>query len=73
MQRTLPSAFSNLSIMSTLGIEPPGGCHYPPAGYAEIARLICPLIERDHYGRRFTPRITPPNLAAGLFRQGREG
>jgi hypothetical protein len=62
VQRTLPSAFSRMSIMSTLGIEPPGGCHYPAAGYAEIARLICPLVERDNYGRVFTTSITPPDL-----------
>ena len=30
VQRTLPRHFSNMSIMSTLGIKPPGGCHYPP-------------------------------------------
>jgi hypothetical protein len=70
VQRTLPSAFSNLSIMSTLGIQPPGGCHYPSAGYAEIARLICPLIERDHYGRRFATSITPPNLQRACYADG---
>jgi len=48
--------------MSTLGIKPPGGCHFPVAGYAEFARLICPLIERDIYGRAFAGSITPPNL-----------
>jgi hypothetical protein len=62
VQRTLPSAFSRMSIMSTLGIEPPGGCHFPAAGYAEFARLICPLVERDHYGKTFPASITPPNL-----------
>jgi arylsulfatase A-like enzyme len=67
VQRTLPAAFSNMSIMSTLGIEPPGGCHYPPAGYAEFARLICPLVERDNYGKVFTPSITPPNLIRAFF------
>jgi hypothetical protein len=62
VQRTLPTAFSRMGIMSTLGIDPPGGCHYPAAGYAEIARLICPLVERDNYGKSFTTSITPPNL-----------
>jgi Domain of unknown function (DUF2341)/Concanavalin A-like lectin/glucanases superfamily/Carbohydrate esterase, sialic acid-specific acetylesterase len=40
VQRTLPALYSNMSIMSTLGIKPPGGCHYPLAGWAEFARLI---------------------------------
>ncbi len=67
VQRILPTAFSTMSIMSTLGIEPPGGCHYPPAGYAEIARLICPLVERDNYGKVFTNSITPPDFRRAYF------
>ncbi len=62
VQRELPTLFSNLSLMSTLGIEPPGGCHYPPAGYVEFARLIAPLVERYNYGRLTTASITPPDL-----------
>jgi concanavalin A-like lectin/glucanase superfamily protein/uncharacterized protein DUF2341/carbohydrate esterase-like sialic acid-specific acetylesterase/parallel beta helix pectate lyase-like protein/glycosyl hydrolase family 141 len=71
VQRTLPSFFSRLSIMSTLGIKPPGGCHYPPAGYAEMARLICPLIERDIYGAVFAGSITPPDLARAWWKSER--
>ena len=67
VQRNLPTAFSRMSIMSTLGIEPPGGCHYPPAGYVEIAKLIQPLIERDHYGKQSAVSITPPNLLRAYF------
>jgi hypothetical protein len=67
VQRTLPSAFSNAGIMSTLGIEPPGGCHYPPAGYAEMARLICPLVERDNYGKVVAASITPPDLKRACY------
>lgn len=61
-QRTLPQLFSNLSVMSTLGIRPPGGCHFPLVGWAEFARLIQPLIERDLYGKVPVASITPPNL-----------
>lgn len=67
VQRTLPTAFSRLSVMSTLGIEPPGGCHFPAAGYAEFARLIAPLIQRDLYGSRPVGSITPPNLRRAFF------
>ncbi len=59
VQRTLPTAFSRMSIMSTLGIDPPGGCHYPAAGYSEIARPICPLVEHDNCGKSFSNSITP--------------
>jgi len=62
VQRTLPSYFSNMSVMSTLGIKPPGGCHFPVAGYAEFARLICPLVERDNYAKAFAGPVTAADL-----------
>ncbi len=67
VQRNLPTAIANLHVMSTLGIDPPGGCHYPLAGYAEIARLICPLVERDVYGVSPKGSITPPNLLGASY------
>lgn len=66
-QRTLPELFSNMSLMSTLGIRPPGGCHYPLTGWSEFARMIQPLIERDFYGKSPTASITPPNLRLASF------
>ena len=66
-QRTLPQLFSKMSIMSTLGVRPPGGCHFPLAGWAEFARLIQPLIERDFYGKAPAASITPPNLRRASF------
>lgn len=71
VQRQLPGAFSNLSVMSTLGIDPPGGCHYPAEGYAAIARLIAPLVERDHYGKKPDASITAPDLKSAGFANGR--
>ena len=67
IQRSLPLLYSHMSVMSTLGIKPPGGCHFPLVGWAEFARLIQPLIERDHYGRKFSDSITPPNLRSARF------
>jgi hypothetical protein len=72
VERTLPSYFSNMSVMSTLGIKPPGPAHYPPAGYAEMARLICPLVERDNYGKVFTTSITPPDLKKAYYTSGKK-
>ena len=66
-QRTLPRLYSNMSIMSTLGIRPPGGCHFPLVGWAEFARLIQPLMERDLYGKVPATSITPPNLRHAAF------
>ncbi|MDB5335566.1 MAG: putative protein of unknown function acetylesterase, partial [Planctomycetaceae bacterium] len=67
VQRTLPSLYSNLSVMSTLGIKPPGGCHFPAAGYTEFARLISPLVEQQIYHRAPDQPITPPNLQRARF------
>ncbi len=66
-QRTLPFLYSNLSIMSTLGVRPPGGCHFPLLGWAEFARLIQPAIERDNYGKIPVAPITAPNLLRASF------
>ena len=67
VQRSLPRLYSNMGVMSTLGIKPPGGCHFPLAGWSEFARLIQPLIERDNYGRKVTESITPPNVKRAYF------
>jgi hypothetical protein len=62
VQRNLPTYFSNLSIMSTLGIKPAGTCHFSPEGYREVANLIFPLVEQYNYKKTFLSSITPPNL-----------
>jgi arylsulfatase A-like enzyme len=62
VQRNLPSAFSHLSVMSTLGVDPAGGCHFPSAGYADLARLVFPWVESEQYHRKFPQPVTPPNL-----------
>ena len=67
VQRTLPRLYSNLSVMSTLGIKPAGPCHYPLVGWAEFARLIQPLVERDNYGKKPADSITPPNLKQACY------
>ena len=67
VQRKLPAQFSNLRIMSTLGIKPADGCHFPTAGYAEFARLIGPLVERDQYGETPAASITAADLQRVYF------
>ena len=69
-QRTLPQLYSNMGIMSTLGIRPPGPAHFPLDGWAEFARLIQPLIERDLYGKVPVAPITPPNLKSATYASG---
>ncbi len=67
VQRTLPRLYSNLDVMPTLGIRPGGSCHYPLTGWAEFARLMQPLIERDIYGKSPTASITAPNLKRAYY------
>jgi len=66
-QRTLPQLYSNMGIMTTHGIRPPGPCHFPLVGWGEFARLIQPLMERDFYGKAPTVSITPPNLKSAAY------
>ena len=61
-QRTLPELFSRMSILSTLGVKPPGGCHFPLVGWGEFARMAEPIMARDHYGREAKGEITSANL-----------
>lgn len=66
VQRTLPQLFSNLSVMSSLGIKPPGGCHFPAAGYSEFARLLYPMMQYHLY-HRHVDSFNPPNLKRAYF------
>ena len=61
VQRTLPKMFSNMSVIATLGVKPPGGCHFPAAGYAEFARLLHPMMQ-DHLYHRHVAQANSPNL-----------
>lgn len=66
-QRTLPRLFSNMSIQSTLGITPPGGCHFPLEGWGEYARLLQPMILRDLHGVSPKDSVSPPDLLRAGF------
>jgi hypothetical protein len=69
-QRTLPRLYSNMDVMSTLGIKPGGGCHYPLVGWSEFVRLMQPLVERDTYGRKVPEPITAPDLKQVYYASG---
>jgi len=66
-QRTLPRLYSNMEILSTLGIRPGGDCHYPLDGWSVFARRIQHLIERDFYGLEADGPITAPNLLRAYY------
>ncbi|MEI7898770.1 MAG: DUF2341 domain-containing protein [bacterium] len=67
VQRLLPRHFSNMSIQSTLGVKPEGGCHFPPAGYAELARQLLPVVEQYNYGKTTGRIVTAPDLKKAYY------
>ncbi len=70
-QRTLPWLYSNLSVMSTIGIinsfNGRGLCHFDWDGYEQFATLMGPLVERDNYGLVPAAPITAPDLKKAWF------
>ncbi len=67
VQRTLPRLYSNMRIVSTLGIKPPGPCHYPLEGWSQFARLLQPMLDQDFYGAVPTDSISPPDLRKASY------
>jgi hypothetical protein len=65
--RTIPYLYSNMDILSTHGIVPPGGCHYPFAGWSVFADMLHPLIARDFYGEKTNKVLTAPNLKRAYY------
>jgi Domain of unknown function (DUF2341)/Carbohydrate esterase, sialic acid-specific acetylesterase/Fibronectin type III domain len=67
VQRTLPSLFSKMRIMSTLGINPGSSCHYPAAGYLQFVTLMSPLLEQDFYGLVPSAPITAADVKKAYY------
>jgi Domain of unknown function (DUF2341)/Concanavalin A-like lectin/glucanases superfamily/Carbohydrate esterase, sialic acid-specific acetylesterase/Glucose-regulated metallo-peptidase M90 len=71
VQRRLPHLYSNMTAIATLGIKPEGGCHFPPAGYAELAQQVLPVVEQFNYGVVPAQPVTSPNLQRVSFTSDR--
>ena len=71
-QRRLPAQFSNMSIMSTLGIRPGGGCHYAPEGYSVMAKQIFPVVNKYNYGVEAKDPVAPPNVQSVSYTSARK-
>ena len=67
IQRTLPNMYSNLRVMSTVGVYPKVYCHTDLDGYVRFGELLGPLIEQDNYGYVPTTPITAPDLKRAYF------
>jgi hypothetical protein len=66
-QRNLSRLYSNMDMLSTIGVKPPGGCHYPLVGWAVFADMLQPLIARDFYGFATEKILTAPNLRRAYY------
>jgi len=66
-QRSLAHLYSSVAMLSTLGIQPGGSCHYPLQGWSVFARRIQRLLERDFYGGQVDGPITAPNLMRAYY------
>jgi len=70
-QRTLPSLYSNLRVMSTVGAASEhagrGACHFSLEDYAKFAQFMSPLVEVDNYGLVPKQAVTAPNLKKAWF------
>ncbi|MCE9608610.1 MAG: DUF2341 domain-containing protein [Chthoniobacter sp.] len=67
VQRSLSRLYSNMRVMSTLGVVPGSSCHYDAAGYQVFCDLIGPLVEVDHYGYAPVSAVTAPDLKRAYF------
>jgi len=61
-QRTLPSLYSNMHILSTHGIRPEGTCHFPLEGWSVFADRVGRLIDEHFYDGPSANSVLPANL-----------
>jgi hypothetical protein len=66
-QRNFAKTYSDVSVMSTVGLDGHDGCHYVNAGYNQMASWIYPLIARDFYGSADTVSIKPPDVIRAYY------
>lgn len=62
IQRRLPEQFSNIELISTMGLPGHDGCHYTLDGYLRLAKTIFPLVQKDFYQGPDEPAMYPPNI-----------
>ena len=65
--RHLPSMFSKMHILDTLGMAGYEGCHFNPTGYQNFANLTAPLVGQDFYGVVPGMPVTAPILQRAYY------
>jgi len=67
VQRMLPSMFSKMHILNTLGVAGYIGCHFSAAGYQNFADRTAPLVNQDFYGIVPGMSVTAPILQRAYY------
>jgi autotransporter-associated beta strand protein len=67
VQRTLPSLFSKMDILTTLKVPGYIGCHFTAEGYQNVADRTLPLAKQRFYGFVPPASVTAPVLQRAYF------
>ena len=67
VQRLLPSIYSKMHILDTLGVAGYEGCHFNPTGYQNFTNMLAPLVDQDFYGVVPTAPVTAPILQRAYY------
>ncbi|OQX06754.1 MAG: hypothetical protein BWK80_50345, partial [Desulfobacteraceae bacterium IS3] len=67
VQRTLPSRYSNVEVMSTVGINEYDGCHYTTAGYKKMTEGVFRQVAKDFYGQSYDSEVKPPDIIKAYY------
>ena len=67
VQRLLPSMYSKMHILDTLGVAGYEGCHFNPTGYVNFTSRLTPLVDQDFYGVTPGASVTAPILQRAYY------
>jgi autotransporter-associated beta strand protein len=67
VQRKLPSLYSKMSILNTLGLSGYEGCHFSKIGYENMGNRIAAVVARDFYGVGTGSHVTAPLVKRVYF------
>lgn len=65
--RQLPSTYSDVTLMSTVGLNNFDGCHFLSTGYNQLGTHLYFLVQRDVYGQSQPANIDPATPLSATF------
>ncbi len=67
IQRKFAETYSDVEVMSTVGLPGHDGCHYTKIGYSKMGERIFPLVARSFYDSNFGKNADAPNISDAYF------